>query len=107
MQYKSEAITKIKAMRRITLEAAGAFIGKYNFKKSNTQVIACQDSAKMYLFGNLIAVKTAGKVQITNAGWSSPTTKERLNGIPGVRIQQVNHAWLLNGAQWDGSWITI
>lgn len=94
-------------MRRITLEAVGAFIGKYNFKKSNTQVVACQDSAKMYLFGNLIAVKTAGKVQITNAGWSSPTTKERLNAIPGVRIQQVNHAWLLNGAQWDGSWITI
>jgi hypothetical protein len=46
-------------------------------------------------------------LQISNAGWASNTTKERLNGIPGVHIKQKNWTWYLNGQEWDGGWKRI
>jgi len=44
---------------------------------------------------------------ITNAGWQSNTTKERLNGLSGVSIYQKNFQWFLNGKPWNGDWITV
>lgn len=61
------------------------------------------------LFGNVIAVKDRknGDVWITNAGWNTVTTKERLNGIDGVSINQVKGIWYLNGKQWGGEWTKV
>ena len=48
-----------------------------------------------------------GILSISNAGWESNTTKERLNGLPGVSIRQKNWSWFLNGEEWDGNWKRI
>lgn len=96
-------------MKNITLEACRSFEAFKPFKKSNTEVLIDQNgSAKMYLFGNLIAVNDTEKgLRITNAGWQSNTTKERLNSLKNVGISQKKGVWYLNGNQWDGSWIEI
>ena len=46
-------------------------------------------------------------IYVTNAGWFSNTTKERLNGIPGVRVYQKKGKWYLNDKEWDGAWQAI
>lgn len=58
----------------------------------------------LFLHGNAIARRTATGIEISNGGWSSNTTKERLNGLPNVRIIQKNSQWFLNGERWDGNW---
>lgn len=65
------------------------------------------DGETLFLHGNAIARHTPEGVEVTTAGWNSNTTKERLNGIPGVHIQQKNFALFLNGNEWDGSWTLI
>lgn len=91
-------------MRKITSEAVRAFEWGNNYKGSNTEV---KNNGEMYLFGNLIARHVPGGYEITNAGWQSATTKERLNAIQGVHIVQKAGEWYLNGNLWNGSWITI
>jgi hypothetical protein len=46
-------------------------------------------------------------LSISNAGWASNTTKERLNGLPNVRVQQKNWNWFLNGVEWNGEWTRV
>ena len=63
---------------------------------------------RLKLHGNTIAtIDELGVLSVSNAGWRSNTTKERLNGIPGVRVHQRNWNWYLNGVEWDGSWKRI
>jgi hypothetical protein len=94
-------------MRKISEQAADALIFGYSFNKSNTRVNLVVGGTRMYLHGNLIAEKINSKIRITNDGWFTNVTKERLNAIPNVSIQQVSGNWLLNGNPWDGSWIEI
>jgi hypothetical protein len=98
-------------MRKITAEACQAFESGQNYKKGNTQVrrhTIGYDRATMYLHGNAIArMDIKGDVRITNAGYKTNVTKERLNGLTGVNIQQRNFAWYLNGEEWNGNWVTI
>jgi hypothetical protein len=90
-------------MRKITSESKKALeSGKY-YKNTNTEVMG----GKLFLFGNLIARKDQDGLEITNAGWFSATTRERLNALEGVHIQQKAGIWFLNGVQWDGRWIKI
>ena len=56
----------------------------------------------MFSFGNLISKLENDKLFITNAGWKSKTTKERLNALKGVNILQKKGELLLNGEKWDG-----
>jgi len=44
---------------------------------------------------------------ISDGGWQTVTTKERLNGFPNVHIYQKNFQWFLNGEEWDGSRIKV
>lgn len=90
-------------MRKVTQQAVEAFMNGYNFKSGNTEV---RNNA-MYLHGNKIAEWRGDELWITNAGWSSNVTKERLNGIPGVSVQQSRWVWFLNGEEWDGQWIKV
>tara|TARA_R110000803_G_scaffold121309_1_gene189395 strand:- start:472 stop:768 length:297 start_codon:yes stop_codon:yes gene_type:complete len=96
-------------MRNITIESVNAFNENRNFKKSNTEVFYSknQESTYLSLFGNTIATKFKNKLMISNCGWFTPTTKERLNGLPNVSIQQKNFAWYLNGKEWNGNLIEI
>lgn len=84
-------------MRKITEQSVKAFMNGRNFKSGNTEVNVCDSNADLYLFGNLIAKKRAGCVFISNAGWKSVTTKERLNGVcdmvEDTGINQVKGVW--------------
>ena len=92
--------------RKITQLVVSSFLNSSNFKLSNTEVYSVNQRGEtiteMYLFDNLIARKVGGKLFISNAGWLSATTKERLNGLPNVSITQKKGVWYLNGKQWDG-----
>lgn len=99
-------------MRKISKLAIEAFMGGCDFKQSNTTVLVFGNgNVQMFLHGHLIAEKhatAAGFIfRITNAGYFTNVTKERLNAIPGVSIHQTKFQWYLNGKEWDGSWITI
>jgi hypothetical protein len=97
-------------MKIVTQKAVSCFLNSGNAKFNNTEVVTENGVSKMYLFGNLIAKidhNVGGVMKITNAGWESNTTKERLNGLPNVNINQKNFVWYLNGEEWNGSWKQI
>jgi hypothetical protein len=93
-------------MKAITKEAVRNFLKAKPFSKSNTSVIVSQDVTILSLFGNDIAYlynDNERTLCITNAGWVSKTTKERLNALPNVNIRQKDYKFYLNGEKWDGS----
>lgn len=94
--------------RKITQEAISAFLSGRTFSKSNMKVVEEYGIWRLKLHNNTIAtIDTMGVLSISNAGWSSNTTKERLNGLPGVHIKQKNWSWYLNDQLWDGTWKRI
>lgn len=97
-------------MRQITEKACTAFMNAVKFKSANTEVEVLPNVTILKLFGNEIAYRYNDPdrtLSITNAGWMSNTTKERLNGIDGVHIQQKAGEWYLNGNLWNGKIIDI
>ena len=96
-------------MRKITKDAVHAFLNRKPFSRSNTKVKVLEEGVcALLLHNNTIAIlNTDGRLTVTNAGWSSNVTKERLNGLPGVGVYQKNYEWYLNGSPWDGRWITL
>lgn len=91
-------------MRKITRDAVDAFMRREPFKRSNTEVAIFPTETRMYLHDHLIAViDLMGNIKVTNAGYFTNTTKERLNGIPTVSVKQKKLEWYLNGEKWDGS----
>ena len=97
-------------MKKITKESIESFLNAKSFNKSNMKIEVLPNVTIMKLFGNPIAYlyndpnKT---LSITNCGWFSNTTKERLNGLPNVSIFQKNFNWYLNGKLWDGKLIDV
>jgi hypothetical protein len=92
-------------MKIVTQNAVACFRNGGNATFNNTQVVTENGVSKMYLFGNLIATlehSVGGVLKVTNASWKSNTTKERLNGLPRVSIQQKKGLWYLNGQLWNG-----
>lgn len=80
------------------------------FKSGNMEIKVMENVTVMLLHGNEIAYRyndPERTLTITNAGWFSNTTKERLNSIPGVSISQKKGVWYLNGNEWDGEPIDI
>ena len=66
------------------------------------------DGTSYWLHGNKIAARLGdGRMWISNAGWATNTTKERLNGLPGVRVNQKNFQWFINGIPWTGEPVYI
>ena len=95
-------------MRKITSEAVDKFLSKTPFRKSNMAVVEDSGVYKLKLHGNTIAtLDTLNMLSISNAGWRSNTTKERLNGLPNVHIKQKNWNWFLNGNEWGGEWTRV
>ena len=97
-------------MRKITEESVDAFLNAKKFKKANMEVEVLPNVTILKLHGNKIAYMyndPERTLSITNCGWETTTTKERLNAIPGVSIFQKNWQWYLNDKQWDGELIDI
>ena len=84
-------------MRKITRLASEAFIANENWHLDNTRVAVEENRTVLYLHNNIIALKkhdAPDGVLLTLAGWGTPTTRERLNGLlselghPGVGFSQ-------------------
>ena len=91
-------------MRKITIDSVNAFLNRQTFKRQNMEVTSFDNSFYLKLHGNTIAVLHGdGTLMITDAGWQTNTTKERLNGLPNVNIHQKNFIWYLNGEEWNGN----
>lgn len=100
-------------MRKITQEAIREFRNGRTFHKDNTAVELSPSSSVVVLklHGNAIARYDKGNysdtLEICDGGWSSNTTKERLNGLVGVQVHQKNFEWFLNNKPWNGNWVTV
>ena len=93
--------------RQISEVAAENFMKLKPCKLSNTEVKVDDYGATLALFGNEIAYLTKGKLSITNRGYKTPTTKERLNALPNVKIEQKANNWFLNGNLWKGELVEV
>lgn len=89
-------------MRKVTRDAINAFYNHTPFRRGNTEVMVNINYVALKLHGNIIAELRGDKLTITDAGWSTNTTKERLNGLYGVSIHQKDYQWYLNGKRWNG-----
>jgi len=115
-------------MRKITKESINAFLNEFTFNKQNMSVSVAFgrthsatvnnhyegnfNFTELKLHGNTIAYKIGEDIFISNCGWESNTTKERLNslineyyGYPtsvDYGIYQKNFVWYLNEVEWDG-----
>lgn len=104
-------------MRKITEAAVAAFLSGEEFRRDNTRVevrpfkLASEPSVILVLHGNPIAcyLESAGvsSLQVCDGNHQTNTTKERLNGLPGVRVHQKAGRWYLNGVAWDGYWTHV
>ena len=97
-------------MRTITEESVKAFLNAKKFNKRNMSVEVLPNVTILKLHGNEIAYQyndPQKTLSITNCGWFTVTTKERLNALPNVSIQQKNFVWFLNGKEWDGNKIDV
>jgi len=97
-------------MRQITNDSINAFLNARKFNRQNMSVEVLPNVTILKLYGNSIAFKyndPEKTLSITNCGWFSNTTKERLNALPNVNIYQKNFEWFLNDKKWDGELIDI
>ena len=98
-------------MRKITKESINAFLNKGKLSKQNMSVFfdRYDYKSRMLLHNNCIATYDYQEdiLSISNCGWFTPTTKERLNALPNVDIRQKNFKWFLNGKEWNGQKIDI
>lgn len=68
-------------MRKVTQQIANAFAQGNNLAVGNTMT----SNGEVYLHGNCIVdTDPWGNITMTLAGWNTPTTRERLNGIAEV-----------------------
>ena len=101
-------------MSKISNNAAMAFNGGYNFKRSNTEVIKNDTEIRMYLHGNCIAKKVYGDATyLSHSNWETNTTKSRLNAIldlyqSDMKIYQKDFIWYWkNGEKFKDGWNKI
>lgn len=102
-------------MRQITKQAVNKFNNNESFNKNNTRIeyqhIFSEPTTIMYLHNNVIAQKQENELRITNSGWFSNTTKERLNGLLDSigfdKIYQKNFEWFLADRKWNGKPVRI
>ena len=95
-------------MRKITKESIQAFYNREPFKKSNTIVETIKEVTKLKLHNNTIAELDENReLFITTANWNTRTTRERLNGLPGIRLGTKKGQLYLNNIPWDGKLTNI
>jgi hypothetical protein len=89
-------------MRKIEQEMIDSILNKKNYSCSNTKVEVAGDVILVFLFNNLIAKITDKTVEINNQGYTSSTTKSRLNSIlrkfcEARNIYQKDFSWYISG----------
>tara|TARA_A200000159_G_C6997939_1_gene204438 strand:- start:89 stop:403 length:315 start_codon:yes stop_codon:yes gene_type:complete len=85
-------------MRKVTQDIKEAF----EQRKAKTIGNTSTDGESVWLHGNKIVTRDkSGMVIATLAGWNTPTTRERVNGITGMNFHQVNFEARLNGHEID------
>lgn len=97
-------------MRQITQDSVKAFMNAKTFNRQNMSVEVLPNVTILKLHNNAIAYRyndPHNTLSIDSCGWFTPTTKERLNALPNVSIQQKNFVWFLNGKEWNGNKIDI
>ena len=95
-------------MRKITKESIKAFYNREPFKKSNMIVKNKEGKTYLKLFDNTIAtLDEFNELFITTAGWNNVTTRERLNGLSGVRLGTKKEQLYLNNIPWGGKLTNI
>lgn len=90
-------------MRQITRDIVDAFQNSRSLKIGNSRT----NGESLWLFDNKIAEIRRDGLWITNAGWDSRTTYERLNGLSGVHVRKQRGTLLLNDRVWDGRWVHV
>jgi hypothetical protein len=81
-------------MRKVTEQIKTAFENGESLKVGNTRT----DGTSVFLHGNeIIRRDISGIVFATLAGWNTPTTRERVNGITGMGFHQVGFVACLDG----------
>jgi hypothetical protein len=89
-------------MRKIERLMNAAITAGKDFKRDNTEVVACSHVSDVYLYGNLIARIGETWIELFDGGHQSATTKSRLNailsehGIPGERVFQKDWNWYVS-----------
>ena len=107
--------------RKIETQMIQSIVNDESFKKDNTKVINNKTYFDIYLHDHKIAVyyPNSMKLHINNCGWSTRTTKSRLNaliqfvegGLSG--IYQKRGQWYLKSpnqsdvAMNDNTWLTV
>lgn len=100
-------------MRKITRDAVQAFFNGTEFSRGNTMVKCCAatESTNLLLHGHSIAklCVNTGIVSIRHAGYTTNTTKERLNGVLArlgdSPIYQRDYIWYWgDGEQFPDDW---
>jgi hypothetical protein len=92
-------------MRKVTQQIKKAFEQGTSLKIGNTRT----NGTSVFLHGNEIVKRDpSGLVMATLAGWNTPTTRERVNGITGLGIHQSNFVPMLNNQEIDSfDWISV
>tara|TARA_B000000557_G_scaffold77247_1_gene61842 strand:- start:1166 stop:1447 length:282 start_codon:yes stop_codon:yes gene_type:complete len=92
-------------MRKITKEIRDAFMSQQKKSIGNTFT----DGQNVWLHGNKIVRRDDnGKIFATLAGWNTPTTRERVNGITGLNFHQKNFVAMLGDSAIDPSeWFEV
>jgi len=103
-------------MRKVTEKTAQAFYEGRATKSGNTKVLGNYQNTILTLHDNVIATiersginsSKADKLVLTDSGWQTVTTKERLNGVLSrffgnkYRIAQERGEWLFKTFDEDG-----
>ncbi len=87
-------------MRKVTQRIKKAFEQGKPLKVGNTET----DGQTVWLHGNAIVKRDPdGLVRWSLAGWNTPTTRERVNGIANANVFQFKFEPVLNGEIIDSS----
>ena len=91
-------------MKAISKKTAYALLNYNRTKSANTIVWQDSEGSHMSLFGNKIAwVTLDGSLWVTDCGWVTPTTRDRLSAVLGLPLSIKKRSWILDGQPWDGS----
>lgn len=98
-------------MREVSKNTIKAFLAGKACKVGNTSVTCTTGYCLLRLHGNLIAIRKieTGEIRVSDAGWQTPTTKERLNSLfsllgVGVRVFQQCGVWKLQSESGCTEW---
>ena len=106
--FAYQIIKNKKMGRKITNLSVKNFYDRKDFSLSNTSVKVCENGyVFLKLFGNVIAGHDYLGTWITDAGWPTKTTIERLNGLRDVKISTKKGHLYLNEEKWDGEKVYI